>query len=88
MQYVVSIAFDLLTNIYLFSKCFFFSTYLFIFASVSLVIVARPTTPPIVHVLPESDSHEVAQTQVSREFRDSLSVKSAVLIYAKVYLVI
>uniref|UniRef100_A0A672P634 Latent transforming growth factor beta binding protein 3 n=1 Tax=Sinocyclocheilus grahami TaxID=75366 RepID=A0A672P634_SINGR len=29
------------------------------------VIVARPTTPPIVHVPPESDSHEVAQTQVS-----------------------
>uniref|UniRef100_A0A671KUG9 Latent-transforming growth factor beta-binding protein 3-like n=1 Tax=Sinocyclocheilus anshuiensis TaxID=1608454 RepID=A0A671KUG9_9TELE len=29
------------------------------------VIVARPTTPPIVHVPPESDSHEVGQTQVS-----------------------
>uniref|UniRef100_A0A9J7Z310 Latent transforming growth factor beta binding protein 3 n=2 Tax=Cyprinus carpio TaxID=7962 RepID=A0A9J7Z310_CYPCA len=29
------------------------------------VIVARPTTPPIVHVPPESDSHEEAQTQVS-----------------------
>ncbi|XP_018937077.2 latent-transforming growth factor beta-binding protein 3-like isoform X2 [Cyprinus carpio] len=29
------------------------------------VIVARPTTPPIVHVPPESDSHELAQTQIS-----------------------
>lgn len=49
----------------------FFSTFISIFACISSVIVARPTTPPIVHVPPESDSHEVAQTQVSREFCDS-----------------
>lgn len=68
--------------LFIFKMCLFL-TYLSIFASISSVIVARPTTPPIVHVPPESDSHELAQTQISRESRDSLSVNSAVLVYAK-----
>jgi len=56
----------------------FFSTYLSIYASISSVIVAKPTTPPIVLVPPESGSLEVAQTQVSREFHDNLSVNRLV----------
>lgn len=66
----------------------FFSAYLSISASISSVIVAKPTTPPIVLVPRESDSLEVAQTQVSREFHDNLSVNSAILVYAKLVLVI